>query len=72
MKKFKTFLLAVIVIIFVVFAVQNFETVKIKLFSWGVSLPLAMLTVENLLWSNLKKLAKHDEEGAKKQIENNG
>ena len=55
MKKFKTFLLAVIVIIFVVFAVQNFE-----MFTGG------------LLWSNLKKLAKHDEEGAKKQIENNG
>ena len=81
MKKFKTFLLAVIVIIFVVFAVQNFETVKIKLFSWGVSLPLAMLTVAiyilgmftgGLLWSNLKKLAKHDKENAKKQIENNG
>lgn len=80
MKQFKTFLLALIVIIFVVFAVQNFETVQIKLFSWGVSLPLALLTVAiyilgmftgGLLWSNLKKLAKHEEEGAKKETGGN-
>lgn len=80
MKQFKTFLLALIVIIFVVFAVQNFETVQIKLFSWGISLPLALLTVAiyilgmftgGLLWSNLKKLAKHEEEGAKKETGSN-
>ncbi|MBP9103291.1 MAG: DUF1049 domain-containing protein [Chitinophagaceae bacterium] len=80
MKQFKTFLLALIVIIFVVFAVQNFETVQIKLFSWGISLPLALLTVAiyilgmftgGLLWSNLKKLTKHEEEGAKKETRSN-
>lgn len=81
MKQFKTFLLALIVIIFVIFAVQNFETVQIKLFNWGISLPLALLTVAiyilgmftgGLLWSNLKKLAKHEEEGEKKERESNG
>lgn len=80
MKQFKTFLLALIVIIFVVFAVQNFETVQIKLFSWGVSLPLALLTVAiyilgmftgGLLWSNLKKLANHEEDSVKKESGNN-
>lgn len=74
MKQFKTFLLVVIVIIFIVFAVQNFETVQIKLFKWGISMPLALLTVTiyvlgmftgGLLWSNLKKLTKHEGERAK-------
>ncbi len=80
MKQFKTFLLVLIVIIFVVFAAQNFETVQIKLFNWGISLPLALLTVAvyilgmltgGLLWSNLKKLTKHDGEGARKEAGSN-
>lgn len=70
MKQFKKFLLALILIIFVVFAVQNFEDVTIKLFKWGVTMPLAITTVAvyvlgmftgGLLWSNLKKLTKHEE-----------
>ena len=77
MKQFKTFLLALIVIIFVIFAVQNFENVTIKLFKWGVTLPLAVTTIAvyilgmftgGLLWSNLKKLTKHEEQ----QPENKG
>lgn len=80
MKQFKTFLLVLIVIIFIVFAAQNFETVQIKFFKWGVSMPLAILTVAiyilgmftgGLLWSSLKKLAKHDGEGARKEIGTN-
>lgn len=71
MRQFKLFLLALIVIIFVVFAVQNFENVTIKLFKWGITLPLAFTTIAvyvlgmftgGLLWSNLKKLTKHEEE----------
>ena len=70
MKQFKTFLLVLIVIIFVVFAAQNFEDVNIVMFKWGIKLPLAVSMVAvyilgmftgGLLWSSLKKLAKHDE-----------
>jgi uncharacterized integral membrane protein len=75
MKQFKIFLLALIVIIFVVFAVQNFENVTIKLFNWGIKLPLAITTVViyilgmftgGLLWSNLKKLTTHPEDRKEK------
>lgn len=75
MKQFKTFLLALIVIIFVVFAAQNFEDVNIVLFKWGIKLPLAISMVAvyvlgmftgGLFWSNLKKLAKHDDKGVSK------
>ena len=71
MKQLKTALLAIIVIIFVIFAIQNFENVTIKLFKWGITLPLAVTTVAiyilgmftgGLLWSNLKKLTKHPED----------
>ncbi|MEO5948188.1 MAG: hypothetical protein ABIP79_15330 [Chitinophagaceae bacterium] len=81
MKQFKTFLLVLIVIIFVVFAAQNFETIQIKLFNWGVRMPLALLTVAiyilgmftgGLLWSNLKKLAKHEKEDAKRETRSVG
>lgn len=69
MKQFKTFLLVLIVIIFLVFAIQNFEDVTIRFFKWSVTLPLAITTVAvyilgmltgGLLWSNLKKLTRHD------------
>ena len=75
MKQFKTFLLVLIVIIFIVFAAQNFEDVNIVLFKWGIKLPLAISMVAvyilgmftgGLLWSNLKKLAKHDDKSMAK------
>ncbi len=71
MKQFKTGLLIFIVIIFLVFAIQNFENVNIVLFKWGIKLPLAFSMVAvyilgmftgGLFWSNLKKLTKHEEE----------
>ncbi|MCB0739857.1 MAG: hypothetical protein R2796_04015 [Chitinophagaceae bacterium] len=74
MKQFKTFLLALIVIIFIVFAVQNFGNVTIKIFNWGITMPLALTTVViyilgmftgGLLWTNLKKLTNHEEENKK-------
>lgn len=80
MKQFKTGLLIFIVVIFIVFAVQNFEDVNIVLFKWGIKLPLAFSMVAvyvlgmftgGLFWSNLKKLAKHDEDPKSKNDREN-
>lgn len=70
MKQFKFVLLILIIGVFIVFAIQNINTVKISLFNWSVSLPLAFtvagiyvlgMFTGGLLWSSLKKLAGKEE-----------
>lgn len=69
MKQFKYVLLTIIVILFIAFIFQNFTSVTITFFKWSVTLPLAFTATAmyilgmftgGLLWSNLKKLTKHN------------
>lgn len=66
MKFIKTFALVVIVLLFVIFAVQNFESVTVTLFNWSIKLPLVITAIViyvlgmlsgGLLKSGLRKLS---------------
>lgn len=65
MKFIKTFALVVMVLLFVIFAIQNFESVTITLFIWSIKLPLVITAIViyvlgmltgGILKSGLKKL----------------
>ncbi len=65
MKFIKTFALVVIVLLFIIFAIQNFESVTVTLFNWSIKLPLVITAIViyvlgmltgGLLKSGLKKL----------------
>lgn len=65
MKFIKPFALVVIVLLFLIFAIQNFESVTITLFNWSIKLPLVITAIViyvlgmltgGLLKSGLKRL----------------
>lgn len=67
MRVIKLAISAIIVILLVMFAFQNFESVTIVFYKWSITMPLAITVLAiytlgmltgGILWSGLKKLAK--------------
>ncbi|MCA1760910.1 MAG: LapA family protein [Bacteroidales bacterium] len=67
MKTFKTILVIILVIIALIFAFQNFETVSISFFKWRAEMPLAFAIIGiyflgaltgGILFSVLKKISR--------------
>jgi uncharacterized integral membrane protein len=45
MKIFKKIVLALLLLLILIFASQNFESVEVNLFSWSVQLPIAVTLI---------------------------
>lgn len=65
MKTIKKVLLVLIILLIIIFSVQNSEVYALKLFNWGIELPLSLLvflvyilgmTTGGILFSVLKNL----------------
>lgn len=77
MRVIKKIVLALFVILIIIFAVQNSNTITIEMFNWSVTLPLSILvilvyilgmTTGGILFSVIKNLM--EPEPKKKAIEN--
>lgn len=69
MKIIKTILVIIFVIIALIFAFQNFETIKISFFKWSAEMPLSFAIIGiyflgaltgGILFSALKKISRLD------------
>jgi lipopolysaccharide assembly protein A len=69
MKTIKTILLIILVIITLLFAFQNFETVRISFYKWSAEMPLSVAILAiyvfgalsgGILFSLLKKIVRMD------------
>ena len=78
MKKLKKVLLFLIILIIVIFSIQNSEVYSLKLFNWKVELPVSLLvflvyilgmTTGGILFSVLKNLMESDSKKNKIQYE---
>lgn len=78
MKNLKKVLLFLIILIIVIFSIQNSEVYSLKLFNWKVELPVSLLvflvyilgmTTGGILFSVLKNLMESDSKKNKIQYE---
>ena len=67
MKAVKSFFSICIIVLLVIFAVQNFDSTTIDFFNWSITLPLAITIVViyvlgmltgGMLWSAIKRAVK--------------